>query len=70
MASANLQTQTGQWASSAAVHEWINEYGDVGPRHEDLEKQLFGGDFHMRSDIKFDKYVFCLLFYGTSDALF
>ncbi|KAM0718078.1 hypothetical protein Q7P37_006410 [Cladosporium fusiforme] len=32
-----------------AVYEWAEDYGEVGPRHEALEQQLFGGDFRMKS---------------------
>lgn len=45
----------GQWSSNAAVYEWNDDYGDVGPRFEDLEKQLFGSEFHVRAGIQFDK---------------
>ncbi|TVY86315.1 ATP-dependent RNA helicase, partial [Lachnellula willkommii] len=47
--------QTGQWASNAVVYEWREEYGDVGPRFPDLEKQLFGSEFHVRQGIEFKK---------------
>lgn len=30
-----------KWLSDAVVYEWIDEYGDVGPRDEALEKQLY-----------------------------
>lgn len=45
----------GQWANNAAVYEWDQEYGDVGPRFIDLEKQLFGSEFHVKAGIQFDK---------------
>jgi len=45
----------GDWASNAAVYEWNDEFGDVGPRHPELEKQLFGQDNHVKSGIKFEK---------------
>jgi len=45
----------GQWAGNAAVYEWNEEYGDVGPRFADLEKQLFGSEFHVKAGIRFDK---------------
>lgn len=45
----------GQWANNAAVYEWDEEYGDVGPRFADLEKQLFGSEFHVKAGIQFDK---------------
>ena len=31
------------WAASAAKYEWRDEYGDIGPRFEMLEQQLFHG---------------------------
>jgi hypothetical protein len=39
------------------VYEWKEEYGDIGPRFEALEKELFGSEFHVRTGIKFDTYV-------------
>ncbi|KXL49529.1 hypothetical protein M433DRAFT_64171 [Acidomyces richmondensis BFW] len=36
------------WHGAAKVYEWKDEYGDVGPRVEKLEKVLFGGEFLMR----------------------
>jgi hypothetical protein len=45
----------GQWASNAAVYNWDQEYGDVGPRFADLEKQLFGSEFHVKAGIQFDQ---------------
>lgn len=30
------------WASDAARYEWKEEYGEVGPAVESLERQLFG----------------------------
>lgn len=51
-----LRVETGgDWASNAAVYEWNDEFGDVGPRHPELEKQLFGQDNHVKSGIKFEK---------------
>jgi ATP-dependent RNA helicase DDX3X len=44
----------GQWASDAAVYEWTDEYGDVGPRFAELEKQLFGAENHVRSGENFE----------------
>ena len=38
----------------AAVYEWNDEYGDVGPRFEELEKQLFGAENHVRAGINFE----------------
>ncbi len=30
-----------EWAGGASRYEWAGEEGDVGPRNEDLERQLF-----------------------------
>lgn len=45
----------GDWAGNAAVYEWNDEYGDVGPKFPALEKQLFGAGNHTRTGIKFEK---------------
>lgn len=47
--------EVGGWASNAAIYEWNEEYGDVGPNHPELEKQLFGSENHVRVGIKFEK---------------
>lgn len=47
----------GEWASSGAVYEWNEEYGDVGPRFPDLEDQLFGNkNNHVRQGLNFERY--------------
>jgi ATP-dependent RNA helicase DDX3X len=38
----------GDWHGTATKYEWKDEYGEVGPRIPELEKQLFGGEFQMR----------------------
>ncbi len=43
------------WASNATKYEWDEEYGDVGPAFPELERQLFGSEFHMRTGIEFSK---------------
>ena len=35
------------WAANATKYEWSDEYGDVGPAHEELEKMLFGKDLRV-----------------------
>jgi ATP-dependent RNA helicase DDX3X len=45
---------SGDWANKGALYEWKDEYGDVGPRFEALEKQLFHSEYHVRTGIKFD----------------
>ncbi|TVY31493.1 ATP-dependent RNA helicase [Lachnellula subtilissima] len=44
---------SGEWASGAVVYEWREEYGEVGPRFANLEKQLFGSELHVRAGIEF-----------------
>lgn len=47
----------GEWASSGAVYEWDEEFGDVGPAFPALEEQLFGKkNNHVRQGLSFDKY--------------
>ncbi|KZF20464.1 DEAD/DEAH box RNA helicase [Xylona heveae TC161] len=36
------------WAANAVKYEWSDEYGDVGPAHPELEKQLFQDENIMR----------------------
>ncbi|OOQ85086.1 ATP-dependent RNA helicase DED1 [Penicillium brasilianum] len=43
------------WASTAARYEWKDEYGDIGPRNEDLETQLFGEDYKCRVGVRFEE---------------
>lgn len=42
------------WASNAAKYEWDDEYGDVGPAHPVLEKQLFRDRYIARAGQKLD----------------
>lgn len=35
------------WAANAVKYEWSEEYGDVGPEFEELEKVLFGDENQM-----------------------
>lgn len=52
---------TGQWAASGPRYEWKEEFGDVAPRDEALERMLFGdpGDEteHTGIGIQFQKFV-------------
>lgn len=43
------------WAHDANKYEWQNSYGEVGPRNEGLEKELFHGEHINRVGDKFDK---------------
>lgn len=45
----------GEWHSNAKVYEWDDDYGDVGPKFEQLEKQLFGDANHVRTGLNFSK---------------
>lgn len=43
----------GDWANNAAVYQWNEEYGDIGPEFPELERQLFGLENHVRTGINF-----------------
>lgn len=34
--------ENGNWEGNAAIYEWDEEYGEVGPQHPELELMLFG----------------------------
>ena len=59
---ANNQVELPDWAANAQKYEWSDDYGDIGPEHLDLEKQLFGGDFLVRRGQELEK---CVPLYGT-----
>ena len=40
---------TAPWLSDAAVYEWDDEYGKVGPKNEALEAELFTGEHLTRA---------------------
>ncbi|TKA52778.1 hypothetical protein B0A55_12521, partial [Friedmanniomyces simplex] len=42
------------WAGAAKKYEWKEEYGDVGPEIEELEKMLYGGEFQMHKGDRYD----------------
>ena len=46
---------TTTWSHDAAKYEWKEEYGDVGPRDEKLEKDLFRGEHINRAGNKLTK---------------
>lgn len=46
------------WASNAAIYEWNDEYGDIGPEFPELEKELFGSEHHVSYGIDFAKSAF------------
>lgn len=43
------------WAHNASKYEWQEEYGDVGPRIQELEEELFRSEFLNRRGIKFEE---------------
>lgn len=51
----NSSSEDLPWASDARKYEWKEEYGEVGPSDEELEKMLFRHDFINRVGLKFDK---------------
>ncbi|RPB01027.1 DEAD-domain-containing protein [Choiromyces venosus 120613-1] len=52
---------SGEWGASGARYEWKEEYGDVAPADEGLERMLFGEpgvNDHASAGLQFDKYGF------------
>ena len=43
------------WGHKAARYEWLEEYGDVGPANEELEKALFRDEHQQCTGLKFSK---------------
>lgn len=43
------------WAANAVKYEWSDEYGDVGPKHDKLEKMLFRDENQMEKGSEFSK---------------
>lgn len=43
------------WGHNAQKYEWKEEYGDVGPRNEELEEMLYRSEFIPRQGLKFDE---------------
>ncbi len=43
------------WAANAAKYEWKDDYGDIGPEHEVLEKMLFGDEHKVQQGDEFSK---------------
>ena len=46
------------WLADAAVYEWLDEYGEVGPPIPELEMDLFGSDYRMQSGPKLDAFKY------------
>ena len=49
------QGNSSSWAANAAKYEWDDEYGDVGPEHEELRQMLFGDEHKMEQGEEFSK---------------
>jgi ATP-dependent RNA helicase DDX3X len=45
------------WAGIAPRYEWKEEYGEVGPRNVELERQLFNAEFVPRAGERFNEWV-------------
>jgi ATP-dependent RNA helicase DDX3X len=43
------------WGHNAQKYEWREEYGEVGPRNEQLEQMLYHSEFITRQGIKFEE---------------
>ena len=43
------------WAANAVKYEWSDEYGDIGPKHEELEKMLFRDEHQMERGSEFSR---------------
>ena len=50
-----------EWGHRAAKYEWKDEYGEVGPKVEELEDQLFSSELRNRQGSKITKYFDPLL---------
>lgn len=50
-----LQGDLPSWAASAIKYEWSDEYGDIGPEHQDLEDMLFRDNNQMKTGDEFSK---------------
>jgi ATP-dependent RNA helicase DDX3X len=51
-----MGVESGAWASTAPVYDFDpEEMGDIGPKHPELEKMLFGGDNAGKTGINFSK---------------
>jgi ATP-dependent RNA helicase DDX3X len=47
--------QTSTWSYDAVKYEWEDSFGDVGPRDEKLEKELFQGEHINRQGAKIER---------------
>ncbi|KAA8645800.1 hypothetical protein EYZ11_011205 [Aspergillus tanneri] len=46
------ERQLPEWAAKAAKYEWNDEYGDIGPKNEELEEMLFRNEYINRAGLK------------------
>lgn len=44
------------WAGNAARYEWKDDFGDVGPEDQELEKMLFKDEHRVEAGDQMDKY--------------
>lgn len=49
------QADASTWAANAVRYVWDEEFGDVGPQHEELERILFGDEHKMEQGEEFSK---------------
>jgi ATP-dependent RNA helicase DDX3X len=49
-----VDTTLPMWGHNAQKYEWREDYGDIGPRNEELEQMLYHSEFITRQGIKFD----------------
>lgn len=54
--SAAEKAHESQWAHEAKKYEWKEEYGDVGPKIPELEKELFGNEHITRRGSNVNEY--------------
>lgn len=45
------------WAANAKKYEWDDDYGDVGPVHEQLELELFGKEHVVKKGQDYERYA-------------
>ena len=47
--------ESSNWFANAAKYEWVEDFGDIGPAHEELEKILFGDEQKVEQGDKFSE---------------
>ncbi|KAF2271006.1 P-loop containing nucleoside triphosphate hydrolase protein [Lojkania enalia] len=53
-----------KWLSNAAIYEWDDDFGEVGPPNEELEKVLFHGEYLMRAGVQLEALAFDVEMFG------